>query len=479
MTVRVRFAPSPTGYLHIGGARTALYNYFYAKNQGGTFILRIEDTDLDRSTREFELLQIEDLKWLGLKYDEGPDVGGPYAPYRQSERLPIYQKYAQKLIDSGHAYYCFCSEQELEEMKERAMTEGRPPHYEGKWKNPEFFEEATSKLAAGEKATIRFRAPLKAYVLNDIVRDRVVYPENMVGDFVIIRSNGLPVYNFCCVVDDVEMKITHVIRGEDHLSNTVRQLMIYDALNAEVPKFAHLSLLIGKDRQKLSKRNGVTSVTQYKEESYLPSAMINYLCLLGWSHPEEKDIFDDSDLVKFFNLERLSKSPAIYDIEKFKWVNGQHIQRMDIAAIKKEIEKILPKDHAYWKEANVWQEKAIGFMKTHIEFFVDFARKLNEDIFYTETPITDGAKEFMQMDSTKNLKEILKKELSNIKDRFITLEQYDVIFQKIKTETALKGKPLFMGIRVSLTLKDQGPELKDLIPLTPIEILVKRLDFSL
>lgn len=479
MTVRVRFAPSPTGYLHIGGARTALYNYFFAKNQGGKFILRIEDTDLERSTREFEKLQIEDLKWLGLQYDEGPDIGGPHAPYRQSERLGIYQKYAQQLIDSGQAYYCFCSEQELEEMKERAMSEGRPPHYDGKWKNPEFFEEAASKLAAGEKATIRFRVPLKAYVLNDIVRDRVVYPENMVGDFVLIRSSGLPVYNFCCVVDDVEMKITHVVRGEDHLSNTVRQLMIYDALKAPVPQFAHLSLLIGKDRQKLSKRHGATSVTQYKEQSYLPSAVINYLCLLGWSHPEEKDIFDGAELTKFFNLERLSKSPAIYDLDKFKWVNGQHIQKLNISEIKSEVEKLLSKDHPYWKESPAWQEQVIGFIKAHIEFFADFSKKMDEDIFYTEVEVSEGAKEFMLLDSTQVIKTILKNELANIKERFVTLEQYDKIFQKIKTDSGLKGKPLFMGIRVSLTLKDQGPELKDLIPLTPIDILNKRLSFSL
>ncbi len=479
MTVRVRFAPSPTGYLHIGGARTALYNYFYAKNQGGKFILRIEDTDLDRSTREFEQLQIEDLKWLGLNYDEGPDIGGPYAPYRQSERLAIYQKYAQKLIDAGHAYYCFCTEQELEEMKERALAEGRPPHYDGKWKNPEFFEEAASRLAAGEKAAIRFRAPLKSYVLNDIVRDRVVYPENMVGDFVLIRSSGLPVYNFCCVVDDIEMKITHVIRGEDHLSNTVRQLMIYDALNEVVPQFAHLSLLIGKDRQKLSKRHGATSVTQYKEQSYLPSAVINYLCLLGWSHPEEKDIFDGTDLTKFFNLERLSRSPAIYDLDKFKWVNGQHIQRLDLPTLKVEVEKVLTKSSGYWKEEKEWQEKVLAFIKAHVEFFNDFEKKMDEDIFYTTIPLSDGAKEFMLLESTSKIKNILKSELTTIKERFISFEQYEKIFQRIKTETALKGKPLFMGIRVSLTLKDQGPELKDLIPLTPIEVLHQRLNYSL
>lgn len=479
MTVRVRFAPSPTGYLHIGGARTALYNYFYAKNKGGKFILRIEDTDLDRSTREFEALQIQDLKWLGLNYDEGPDIGGPYAPYRQSERLDIYQKYAQKLIDKGHAYYCFCTEQELEEMKERALSEGRPPHYEGKWSNPQFFEEAAGRLAAGEKAAIRFKVPLKSYVLNDIVRDRVVYPENMVGDFVLIRSSGLPVYNFCCVVDDVEMKITHVIRGEDHLSNTVRQLMIYDALGETVPEFAHLSLLIGKDRQKLSKRHGATSVTQYKEQSYLPSAVINYLCLLGWSHPQEKDIFDEEELAKVFNLDRLSKSPAIYDLDKFKWVNGQHIQKLDLIQLKNEVEKIISKDHPYFKESEEWQKNVISFIKAHVEFFTDFEKKLNEDIFYTSFELSDMAKEIVAQDSTKKIKELLKKEFSTTNNKFLSQNDYESVFNKIKSETGLKGKPLFMGIRVCLTLKDHGPELKDLIPLTPIIYLKERLNFEL
>jgi glutamyl-tRNA synthetase len=479
MSVRVRFAPSPTGYLHIGGARTALYNYFYAKNQGGKFILRIEDTDLDRSTREFEQLQIQDLKWLGLVYDEGPDIGGPYAPYRQSERLDIYQKYAQKLIDNGHAYYCFCTEQELEEMKERALGEGRPPHYEGKWKNPQFFEEASARLAAGEKAAIRFRVPLKSYVLNDIVRDRVVYPENMVGDFVLIRSSGLPVYNFCCVVDDIEMKITHVIRGEDHLSNTVRQLMIYDALNTKVPEFAHLSLLIGKDRQKLSKRHGATSVTQYKDQSYLPSAVINYLCLLGWSHPSEKDIFNEEELTKVFNLDRLSKSPAIYDLDKFKWVNGQHIQLLDLTTLRNEVEKLIPKEHPYFKETETWKTQVISFIKAHVEFFSDFEKKMNEDIFYTSSEISDLTKEFMQQDTTKTIKEIIVSEMKDMKNHFMTAAEFDALFQKIKTQTGLKGKPLFMGIRVSLTLKDHGPELKDLIPLTPLEYLKKRMEFSL
>lgn len=475
MSVRVRFAPSPTGYLHIGGARTALYNYFYAKAKGGKFILRIEDTDLERSSREFEESQIQDLKWLGITYDEGPDCGGPHAPYRQSERTALYHQQAVKLVESGHAFYCFCTDEELEAMKEKAQQAGRPPHYEGKWKNPEYFSEAMSRLAAGEKATIRFRAPAKSYVLNDIVRDRVVYPENMVGDFVILRSNGLPVYNFCCVVDDIDMNITHVIRGEDHLSNTVRQLMIYDALNCKPPEFAHLSLLIGKDRQKLSKRHGATSVSQYREESYLPSAVINYLCLLGWSHPENKDIFDQADLVRVFDLNRFSKSPAIYDLEKFKWVNGQHLHLLPLEKLKHEIEKVLPDHHFYFQQSDVWKVAALNFFKNHLEFFSDFEKKVDQDINYTTFELSEAAKTILQDPATMKIKEVLLEVLATFHDKFMSAAQFDSLFATIKEKTQLKGKPLFMGVRILLTGKDHGPELKDLIPLTPLSILKKRL----
>jgi len=474
MSVRVRFAPSPTGYLHIGGARTALYNYLFAKATGGKFILRVEDTDLERSTKEFEKAQVEDLKWLGLEYDEGPDRPGEYGPYRQSERLPIYQKYAQKLIDQGKAFYCYCTEQELEEMKEKATRENRPPHYEGKWRNPEFFEEAAARLSAGDKPSIRFRAPPKAYVLNDHVRGRVVYPENMVGDFVIIRSSGLPVYNYCCVVDDIEMKISHVIRGEDHLSNTVRQLMIYDALEAKSPEFAHVSLLIGKDRQKLSKRHGATSVVNYKEESYLPGAVLNYLCLLGWSHPEEKDIFTKEDLVPFFNLDRFSKSPAIYDIDKFKWVNGQHLKLMPEEELLKQTEAFVPKDHPYWEQNSEWRTKSLHLLKDSMLFFNDFTRLLDEAIFATLEQFEDKALEILKLPSTNQLANAWLSELEKITNTFLTAQEFQSLFDLIKNQLQLKGKPLFMGTRLSLTGKDHGPELKDLIPLTSVSVMKQR-----
>ncbi len=475
MTVRVRFAPSPTGYLHIGGARTALYNYLFAKAVGGTFVLRIEDTDLERSKAEYEKLQIEDLQWLGIIHDEGPDKPNlKYGPYRQSERLDLYMKYAQQLIDKGQAYYDFCTEEELEAMKEKALKEGRPPHYEGKWKNPAFNEEAMARLASGEKGAIRFRAPNKPYVLNDKVKDRVVYPENMVGDFVIVRSNGLPVYNYCCVVDDMLMEITHVIRGEDHLSNTVRQLMIYEALGAKLPEFAHVSLLIGSDRQKLSKRHGATSVNLYRNENYLPEAMCNYLTLLGWSHPAEKDIFSKEELKDVFNLDRFSASPAIYDLVKLKWVNGQHIKRMSNHDLVQHVAD-LPQNDFFNAQTTEWKLAAIDLLKHQVEFVTDIPKIITEMILMETLEMSDQLKDILSWETTPKIIAYLESQLSSVTKDYVTEAELNGWMDFVKKELGVKGKPLFMGVRAALTGKDHGPELKFLIPLTPVTILKKRI----
>ncbi len=475
LPVRVRFAPSPTGYLHIGGARTALYNYLYAKATGGSFILRIEDTDLERSNAEYEKLQIDDLKWLGINYDEGPDKPNPkYAPYRQSERQEIYTKYAHQLIEAGKAYYDFCTEEELEAMKEKAAAEGRDPHYEGKWKNPAFQAEAMKRVAAGEKAAIRFRAPKKAYTLNDKVKGDVTYPEGMVGDFVIVRSNGLPVYNYCCVVDDMLMDITHVIRGEDHLNNTVRQLMIYEALDAKLPQFAHVSLLIGHDRQKLSKRHGATSVNLYRNENYLPEAMCNYLTLLGWSHPSEKDIFDKAELIGLFNIERFSAHAAMYDLEKFKWVNGQHVKKMDNSEIVKLVEA-LPESGFFNKQTQEWKLTAIELLKQYVNFTTDIPVLVHDLISRDELEMTTELKEILSWETTPKIIEFLHGEVAKVSAPFISGEQMNGWMDQVKKDLGIKGKPLFMGVRAALTGKDHGPDLKFLIPLTPVSAIRNRL----
>lgn len=474
MTVRVRFAPSPTGYLHIGGARTALYNYLYSKAVGGTFVLRIEDTDLERSKAEYEKLQIEDLQWLGIFHDEGPDKPNPkYAPYRQSERLEIYSKYAQKLIDEDKAYYDFSTDEELEAIREAADLEKITAHYSGKWKNPGMKEEALKKIAAGEKPAIRFRAPMKPYELNDKVKGKVVYPADMVGDFIIVRSNGLPVYNYCCVVDDMLMEISHVIRGEDHLSNTVRQLMIYEALGAKVPEFAHVSLLIGADRQKLSKRHGATSVNLYRTDNYLPEAMCNYLTLLGWSHPTEKDIFKKEEIIPVFNLERFSTSAAMYDIEKLKWVNGQHIKALENSELMKMMETI-PGNEFYKKQTPEWQNAAVNLIKGYVNFITDFPKMIDEMILMENLEMTDQLKDILSWETTPKIIDFIDAEVSKVQTPYITEGEMNGWMEHVKKEMGIKGKPLFMGVRATLTGKDHGPDLKFLIPLTPVSVIKKR-----
>jgi len=476
MSVRVRFAPSPTGYLHIGGARTAMYNQLFAKAMGGKYILRIEDTDTERSERKFEESQIEDLKWLGITHDEGPDVGGEYGPYRQSERLHIYKAWAEKLIDKGHAYHCFCTEEELTAKKELAEKEKRAPHYDGKCRNLTV-EEVTSKLATGEEAVVRFHAPRKAYVFTDHVRGRVVFPEGMVGDFVIMRANGIPVYNYAVVVDDASMKISHVIRAEEHLPNTLRQLMLYEAFSEAPPEFAHVSLLIGEDRQKLSKRHGATSVTLYKEMNYLPNALLNYLCLLGWSHPNELDVFNPHNLGSLFNLERFTKAAAIYDVKKLDFINGQHIRALPLETILTEVEKTIPSTHQFHKMDHEWKIACVTIFKDQINFFQDFSAHLDV-LFTTEVSHSAEYLEARSWETTPKIREYLEGEI-NIAivagKKFVTAEDYNIWSEHVKGELKIKGKQLFMGMRSVLTHQAHGPELKFIIPLTPIEILEKRI----
>jgi nondiscriminating glutamyl-tRNA synthetase len=306
--IKVRFAPSPTGPLHIGGARSALFNYLYALSVEGDLVLRMEDTDLDRSKAEYEQEIIESLHWLGIEWNEGIEVGGPQEPYRQTERKSIYQEYAQQLLDSGQAYYCFCTEEELEQERQELIARGETPRYLGRCRHlsPDQREE---KMAQGIKPTIRFEVPAhKIYLVDDIVRGRVSFDSSIIGDFIIIKSDGLPTYNFAVVIDDVLMGITHVIRAEEHLSNTPRQLMIYDALNFKTPAFAHISLILGSDRQKMSKRHGATSLIQYREMGYLPEAMFNFLALMGWSPEGEEQLLSPSEIARAFSLDRLAKS---------------------------------------------------------------------------------------------------------------------------------------------------------------------------
>src|SRR5215472_11297941 len=325
--VRVRFAPSPTGQLHVGNARTALFNWLFARQRGGIHVLRIEDTDLERSEARYESQLLEDLKWLGLDWDEGPDVGGPYGPYRQSDRMEIYHSTADRLVREKKAYYCFCTAEELERDREQALKEGRQPVYSGRCRELDPAE-LQRRLAAGEPAAIRLKIPEHPIKFHDMVRGDVEFASESVSDPIIMRSNGLPVYNYVVVIDDAEMKITHVIRGDDHLSNTPKQVALYEALDLPVPQFAHLSTILGPDRERLSKRHGATSIANFRDMGILPEALMNYLALLGWAPSGgDREIFPKAELIKEFSLERVTPSPAVFDTEKLYWLNRHYIKQ--------------------------------------------------------------------------------------------------------------------------------------------------------
>lgn len=339
--VRVRFAPSPTGSLHIGGARTALFNWLYARKYGGKFIVRVEDTDEARSTRASEESIIRDITWLGLNIDEGPGIGGDCGPYRQSERKEIYKAYADQLIKSGHAYPCFCTSEELQKKKEANAAVGKPNTYDGQWRDRDPVE-VEKLIAAGTPYTIRFKVPDKKFFINDLVRGRVVWnPSIALGDFIILRSNGMPVYNFCVAIDDYLMKISHVIRAEEHLSNTIKQILIFDALKAKHPEYAHCSLILGSDRTKLSKRHGAASLSDFEAKGYYPSALRNYLAMLGWNSGTNKEIYTDSELKEAFDVNRIVKSPAVFDTTRLNWINSQHISLLPEDVFVRECENAL------------------------------------------------------------------------------------------------------------------------------------------
>lgn len=328
--IRVRIAPSPTGFLHIGNARTALFNYLFAKRYGGKFILRIEDTDLERSKSEYELDILESLKWLDILWDEGPEVDGEYGPYRQSERLDIYEKYLKKLLDEGKAYYCFCSEEELETQRQYQMSRGEAPRYSGKCRNIKK-EEAEKRLNNGEAAVIRFKIDTEKKIsFNDLIRGKIEVDSSSIGDIIIARNLRTPLYNFAVVVDDYEMKITHVIRGEDHISNTPKQILLQEALGFPRPTYAHLSIILGPDRTKLSKRHAATSISDYRKAGYLPETMINFMAFLGWNPGGEREIYSLPALTKEFSIENCQKSGAIFNIKRLDWLNGFYIRQKSI-----------------------------------------------------------------------------------------------------------------------------------------------------
>lgn len=458
--IKVRFAPSPTGPLHIGGARSALFNYLFTAHQGGDFVLRIEDTDLDRSRREYEEEIIESLKWLGIEWNEGMEVGGPNGPYRQTERLALYQQYSDQLVASGKAYPCFCSEEELQSERQEMMTRGEMPRYSGRCRDltP---EEVEQKLALGLKPTIRFKVPPHTlYSVDDLVRGQVHFDSENEGDYIIVKSDGIPTYNFAVVIDDVLMGITHVIRAEEHLSNTPRQIMIYDALDFPQPAFAHISLILGSDRQKMSKRHGATSLVQYREMGYLPQALFNFLALMGWSPDGEEEILDREQLINAFTLDRVAKNPAVFDLDKLNWLNGQYIKKTPLPELGLMLRDFLKKgDFAGQVEAldDYHFTLLVEALRDRIVCLADAGKQA--EVFFAEPIYEDEALEVLRNDHTIEVLTAFQEKLPEFKDA-AEVKQY---IKDLTKRLGLKPKDVFMPLRCALTGQSHGPDLPYLI----------------
>jgi nondiscriminating glutamyl-tRNA synthetase len=479
--IRVRFAPSPTGPFHIGGARSALFNWLLAKKIGGKLILRIEDTDLERSTKESEENIKAALKWLGITWDEGIDEGGEYGPYRQTERLDIYREYTEKMLTSGLAYHCYCTDEELEAERQMLMSKGETPRYLGRCSHLTQEEEARF-IAEGRKPTVRFRVPgNQQIVFNDLVRGTVSFESNGIGDFVIVKSDGIPVYNYAVVIDDALMKMTHVIRAEEHLSNTPRQLLIYDALGFERPLFGHISLILGKDRTKMSKRHGATSVEQYRTLGYLPEALVNFLALLGWAPVGEQEIFSLEELTEQFSMERVAKNPAVFDVDKLNWINSTYIKK---ASPERILELAMPHlKAAGYVDDNLTSEKQAWLLEVMaaVQEYLSYAAQVVDhvDIFFNEDVELEG------QEAEEVLRDVdVAQVIAVFKEKMAALDTVDVanvkaVLKSMVKELKLGGKKVYMPLRVAMTGKMHGPELFHLIPIIGREKVLARIDATM
>jgi nondiscriminating glutamyl-tRNA synthetase len=465
--MRVRFAPSPTGRLHVGNARTALFNWLLARGQGGTFVLRIEDTDAERSTRESEATIIRDLRWLGLDWDEGPDVDGRHGPYRQSERLHLYQSYATELLNADRAYYCFCSTTQLETERQQAVAAGRPAHYAGTCRRVSK-EQAAARITAGERAAIRFRVPEgRDVVFTDAVRGEVRFQTDVIGDPVIVRADGNPAYNYAVVVDDALMEITHVIRGEDHISNTPRQLLLYEALGFAPPIFAHLSLVMGPDHAPLSKRHGATSVGEFRAKGYLPEALVNYLALIGWSPGGNDELLPIDELARRFSLDAVGHSAGVFDEEKLAWANRHYLK---VADPRRLAELSVP----YFASSGVAMmpnASGLDFLATAMAMASASVDRLDQVParlaflfeFDTGRALAEArTAEEMRAPEARAVVAALAEELAAAPR--LDREKFREAANRVKARTSQKGKALFHPIRVALTGRAEGPELDLAVP---------------
>jgi nondiscriminating glutamyl-tRNA synthetase len=467
--VRVRFAPSPTGLLHVGNVRTALFNWLLARHYGGSFLLRIEDTDAERSKPKYEKQLMDDLRWLGLEWNEGIDRGGEYGPYRQSDRYGIYQRFAQRLLDEDKAFRCFCSEEELEKVRQQQLAHNETPRYSGKCRNLAA-DQVDAYRKKGIPSTLRLRGRPGTVGFDDLVFGRIEIDTIQISDPVLLRSDNSPTYNFCCVIDDSLMKISHVIRGDGHLSNTHRQILLYEALGAPIPHFAHLSTILGPDGQKLSKRHGATSVEEFWRQGYLPEALANYLALLGWSSPNEgQEIMSLEEITYQFGLTRVQKNPAIFDTAKLAWMNRNYIN-------KSTGESLVDKAKGFFIAAGLvpqqldppehsWLAQVIDLVKTHVDHLDQLPDQT--DIVYafdTHPPrIEPNVTELLR----KPEGQAVVREFTRLVEEkeSLTSETYREIVGQVKAITHQKGRNLYHPIRAALTGRDSGPDLEKLIPL--------------
>ncbi|TYS62432.1 glutamate--tRNA ligase [Sutcliffiella horikoshii] len=478
MTVRVRYAPSPTGHLHIGNARTALFNYLFARSQNGKFIIRIEDTDKKRNIAGGEESQLKYLKWLGMEWDESVDVGGEYGPYRQSERNEIYTKFYNELLENGSAYKCYCTEEELEAEREEQIARGENPSYSGKHSNLTE-EEQKAFESEGREPSIRFRVPKgKEIKFHDMVKGDVSFESDGIGDFVIVKKDGTPTYNFAVAVDDHLMQISHVLRGDDHISNTPKQIMIFEALGWDVPVFGHMTLIVNESRKKLSKRDEsiIQFIEQYEELGYLPEALFNFIALLGWSPVGEEEVFSKDQFIEIFDTARLSKSPAVFDTNKLTWMNNQYIKTMDLDRL---VDLSLPHlvkagrlEESMTEDKKVWAKELIGLYQEQMSFGAEIV-ELTEMFFKTHIEYDEEAKAVLAEEQVPEVMVAFHKELEAMED--FSVDNIKAATKAVQKATGHKGKKLFMPIRVATTGQTHGRDLPQTIHLLGKDTVLARL----
>ncbi len=475
-SVRVRFAPSPTGFLHVGGARTALYNYLFARSQGGTFVLRIEDTDAERSNEASVQAILNGLRWLGLTWNEGPGVGGEHGPYFQAQRHALYLRYAERLVAQGCAYPCFCSPQELEARREQQLARGEDPRYDRRCRtlSP---EQRAARAISGPRPALRFALPeeFQEVAWDDVVRGRVAFRSDVLDDFVLLRADGLPTYNFACVVDDVEMRISHVIRGDDHISNTPRQILIYEALAASPPIFAHASMILGPDGKRLSKRHGATSVEAFGDQGIIPEGMVNFLALLGWALDGQTEIFTLAELETVFVLERVNPNPAVFDTQKLEWVNAQHLKRLDEAdRVGRVMAFLSSRGHRLAGRGPEWCTAFVRALGDRVRTLAD---ALDVGAFVLEDPPPMDSEAWAELLARPAAAERLQALAACVREtREWSLEALEAGTRSLANELGVKAGEVIAPARVALTGRKAAPGIFEVMWLLGSDIVVTRLE---